>query len=69
MTSPQGGREGSTKTVIWGDFQGFAGVTRGGRVVEKLDFWGDVIYGWSLITILISIRWVCPFLSLRMQSQ
>ena len=23
-------------------------MTRGGRGVEKLEFWGDVIYGWSL---------------------
>ena len=24
-------------------------VTWGGRGVEKLEFWGDVIYGWSLL--------------------
>ena len=35
MTSPQGGRR----------VRGDAGVTRGGRVVKKLGFWGDVIYG------------------------
>ena len=23
-------------------------MTRGGRGVEKLEFWGNVIYGWSL---------------------
>ena len=34
--------------VIWGDFQGLNGVTRGGRGVKKLENWGDVIYGWSL---------------------
>ena len=33
---------------IWGDFQGITGVTRGGRGVQKLENWGDVIYGWSL---------------------
>ena len=45
MTSPHRGREGSTKMAIWGDFQGLNGVTRGGRGVEKLENWGDVIYG------------------------
>ena len=38
MTSPQGSRR----------VRGDAGVTRGGRGVKKLGFWGNVIYGWSL---------------------
>ena len=36
---------GVQKLVIWGDFQGMTGVTRGGRGVKKLENWGDVIYG------------------------
>ena len=39
MTSPQGGRR----------VRGDDGVTRGGRVVKKLGFWGDVIYGCTLV--------------------
>ena len=35
--------------AIWGDLQGLTGVTRGGRGVKKLENWGDVIYGWSLV--------------------
>ena len=34
--------------TMWGDFQGLIEVTRGGRGVNKLENWGDVIYGWSL---------------------
>ena len=36
--------------VIWGDFQGITGVTRGGRGVNKLENWGDVIYECSFWT-------------------
>ena len=32
------------------------GVTKGGRVVKKLEFWGDVIYGWSLMWNTISFK-------------
>ena len=32
-------------------------MTRGGRGVKKLEIWGDVIYGWSLI--LISFIFIC----------
>ena len=32
------------KMAIWGDFQGIAGVTRGGRGVKSLENWGDFIY-------------------------
>ena len=35
--------------AIWGDFQGLIGVTGGGRGVKKLQNWGDVIYGCSLM--------------------
>ena len=38
---------GVQKLAIWGDFQGITGVTRGGRGVQKLENWDDVIYGWS----------------------
>ena len=48
MTSPQRGREGGRKIGNLGDFQGITGVTRGGRGGQKMEFWGDVIYGWSL---------------------
>ena len=50
--------------AIWGDFQGITGVTRGGRGVEKMKNWGDVIDGWSLrgieklITFQICILWL-----------
>ena len=37
--------------AILGDFQGLTWVTRGGRGVKKLENWGDVIYGWSLIVV------------------
>ena len=35
------------------------GVTGGGRVVKKLENWGDVIYGWSLSQRLITFSWQC----------
>ena len=34
---------------ILGDFLGSTEVTRGGRGVKKLENWGGVIYGWSLV--------------------
>ena len=36
------------KMAISVNFQGLTGVTGGGRGVQKLEIWGDVIYGWSL---------------------
>ena len=38
--------------AIWGDFQGLTGVTGGGRGVKKLENWGDIIYGWSLMNLI-----------------
>ena len=34
--------------IIWCDFQGLSGMTTGWRRIEKMENWGDVIYGWSL---------------------
>ena len=54
--------------MIWGDFQGITGVTRGGRGVKKLENWGDVIYGWShseMAFVLYNIGVMFTFLANR----
>ena len=35
----KGGLPWVQKMVIWGDFQGITGVTRGGLGVKKLEYW------------------------------
>ena len=43
-------------TTPFGEFQGTNWVTGRGRVVKNCENWGDVVYGWSLNKIPITLR-------------